>query len=291
MSDDNSSISASRKNITLAFWLNIIFACAEVIGGFLINSMAILSDALHDFGDSFSLGLAWYFSKIAEKKSTRSFSYGFKRFSLLSALINSIVLVAGSILIMSKAIPRLIHPEHFNAEGMLFFAFIGIAINGIAALRLHRGKTMNERVVMWHLLEDIFGWVAILMVAIVTMFKEIYILDPVLSIIIMLYILWNVMKNLKKTVNLFLQGVPDSLTIELVESEMKKSEDIKGVHDTHIWSLDGEHHILTAHVIISANATCDDANRVKCEVKKLLEKFDIRHATIEIEYEGERCEI
>jgi len=281
----------SEKNIKIAFFLNLCFTVFEVIGGFFTNSLAILSDALHDLGDSFSLGLAWYFSRIAEKKPSPEFSYGFKRFTLLAALINGLILLSGSFYVLSRAVPRILNPEHSNAKGMFFFALAGIVVNGLAVWRLKNGKTMNERMVTWHLLEDVLGWVAILIVSIVMLFKDIHILDPILSILITLYILWNVIKNLKKTLMLFLQGVPESVRIEEVEQKMMDIDAIKDVHDTHLWSLDGEHHILTTHIMLDNKASRQEIFEIKCKARKILDKLGVQHATIETEYESENCSL
>ena len=282
---------SSLKNIKIAFLLNFAFAVAEIIGGLYINSLAIISDALHDLGDSLSLGFSWILEKISGKKRDRTFSYGYKRFSLLAALINSIVLLAGSTIIITQAIPRLFNPEHPNARGMFLFALVGITINGLAAWRLKSGRTMNERVVTWHLLEDVLGWVAVLIVSIVMMIEDIPILDPLLSIFITLYILWNVVKNLKKTVLIFLQGVPAALDVEKIEHKIAAELNLVGIHDTHIWSLDGENNILTTHLVIDKAASADKITQVKCEAKRVAKELGIQHATIEIECEGEKCEL
>ncbi|MCB9719694.1 MAG: cation transporter [Candidatus Omnitrophica bacterium] len=277
------SHNVSQKNIRVAFFLNIGFAIAEIIGGILTNSMAILADALHDLGDSLSLGVSWYFAKVSDKQPSKTFSYGYKRFSLFAALINGIVLFVGSLVILSEAIPRLIHPEHSNAKGMFVFAVFGIFVNGLAVWRLKSGKTMNERVVTWHLLEDVLGWVAVLIVSVVMIFKDIHILDPILSVLITLYILWNVVKNLKKTVLLFLQGVPEEVSISSVEEELQKLDNVRKVHHTHIWSQDGEHNILTTHILIEDTMSWDDIDKLKVTVRKRLQDLAIDHATIEIE--------
>jgi len=287
----HSHSSNSSKNIKVAFYLNLLFTIVEIIGGILTNSLAILSDALHDLGDSFSLGLAWYMEKISGKKRTKNFSYGFKRFSLLSALINSIVLITGSIYILSKAIPRILNPENPHVQGMLIFAIIGVLVNGLAVLRVKEGKTMNEKIVTWHLLEDVIGWIAVFIASVIMLIWDIPILDPILSILITLFILWNVIKNFKKTIMIFLQGVPSTIEMSEIEKMVLGREKVKGVHDTHVWSLDGEHHVLTTHVVIDKKATKEDALDVKCSVKACLNKFGISHATIEIEREDEKCDL
>lgn len=279
----------SERNIRTAFFLNICFTVVEIAGGFLTNSMAIMADALHDFGDSLALGLSWYFAKLSGRKPTDKFSYGFKRFSLLAALINGVILLGGSLLILSKAIPRIINPEHSNAQGMLVLALIGVVVNGVAAWKLKSGKTMNERMVTWHLLEDVLGWVAVLIISVVMLIRDIHILDPILSILITLYILWNVVKNLKKTVTLFLQGVPESVSVEYIAERIRDMRLVKDVHDIHIWSLDGENNILTAHIIVDAGLSQNKACGLKAEIKKKLHDIGIQHATIEVEMENEDC--
>lgn len=150
------------KNISLAFFLNLGFCIIELIGGLLTNSVAILSDALHDFGDSVALGLAWVFQKKSEQKPDDKYTYGYRRFSLLSAIINSIILVAGSAFVLFESIKRIIEPAETNAKGMLLLAILGVAVNGVAILRLRKGGSVNERVVSLHLMEDVLGWVAVL---------------------------------------------------------------------------------------------------------------------------------
>jgi len=281
--------SNSTSNIKLAFFLNLFFTIVEVIGGFLTNSIAILADALHDFGDSLSLGISWRLDKYSKKKRTPRFSYGYKRFSLLAALINSIVLIVGSIFILSKVIPRLISPEPSNATGMIFLAILGIIINGIAVLKLKRGSSLNERVVSWHLLEDVLGWIAVLIVGTVNIFVSVPILDPLLAIIFTLMILYNILKNLKQISIIFLQGIPHGLNITDVQDKIKSVKGVVSVHDTHIWSIDGEHNILTTHVVVDKNLSLSKFSSLKKQIKKISKSFNIAHDTIEFETKGESC--
>ncbi len=281
----------STANIKTAFFLNLFFSLAELIGGYLTNSLAIYSDALHDLGDTFSLGVSWYLDKVSKQPRNSSFSYGLGRFSLLSAFISSVVLLIGSLYILSEAIPRLLSPEHSNAQGMILFAIGGILINGIAVLRLKKGQSMNEKVIFLHILEDVLGWIAVLITGIIIYFYDIHILDPLLSMAIVLFVLWNVAKNLKATVKLFLQSVPEGLDITDLEANIKKIPHVQALHDTHLWTLDGIHHILTIHIVIANDTTDKEAVVIKCEAKKLFNKQNIEHSTIEIEREGEVCEL
>ncbi len=279
----------SVKNIKIAFFLNLFFTIIEFIGGFLTNSVAIMSNALHDLGDSFSLGLAWFLENFSSRKRTDQFSYGYKRFSLLGALINGIILFIGSLFILTEAIPRLINPETSNAHGMLLLAIFGIVVNGIAFYKTAKGNTMNEKVISLHLLEDVLGWVTVFIISIVMIFTQISILDPIFSILITFYILFGVLKNLKATALLFLQAAPKNLDVKIIDRELKKDSFIHGVHDTHIWSLDGEKHILSTHVIINKNSSKKDIEKIKYKLKQRLKDIGIEHSTLEIEFEDEIC--
>ncbi len=281
----------SSRDIGIAFFLNLLFAVAEIIGGIMTNSLAILSDALHDFGDSLILGMSWIMERNSNRAPTPRFSYGYRRVSLLSALLNSLVLIAGSIFIISEAVPRLLNPEQPDASGMMWFAFAGIALNGVAALRLRKGKSMNARVVAWHLLEDVLGWVAVLIASIVMQFADVPILDPILSMLIAAYILYyNVVVNLSRTIRLFMQAVPDSVDVEEITNRLTSIDGVLAVHDIHLWSLDGARHVLSAHVVIRRDIGREGLITIKARVKELLRGEEIEHLTIEIEYEDEICD-
>lgn len=191
-----------------AFYLNFSFTIIEIIGGIWTNSIAILSDALHDFGDSLSLGLSWYLEKYSHKAKDVKYSYGYRRFSLLGALINTVVLIIGSGFVLAAAIPRLLNPESSDAAGMMFLAIAGIIINGLAVLRVKDSMSLSVQVVTWHLLEDVLTWTAVLVVSIVLLFTNMHILDPILAVLVTFYVLYNVLRNLTKTPALFLQAVP-----------------------------------------------------------------------------------
>ena len=277
------------ESIRAAFFLNLSFTILEIIGGFWTNSLAILSDAIHDLGDSISLGLAWFLDRYARKEQDERFSYGYRRFSLLGALINTIILIVGAVIVILRAIPRLIQPEQPNAPGMVLFAIVGIIVNGLAVLRLKDESSLNARVVAWHLLEDVLGWVAVLIVAVLLIFVDLPILDPILSILISLYILYNVLKNLRQTLELFLQAVPAEMQIEKIEAELQAIDCVDSIHHTHIWSLDGEHHILTTHVVLGANIDKQQTVEIKKSIKTALQQYDFAHITTEIEYGLEDC--
>jgi cobalt-zinc-cadmium efflux system protein len=275
----------TMDSFRVAFFLNLGFTLFEIVGGVYTNSLAILSDAVHDLGDSLSLGMSWYLEKHSQKGSNARYSYGYRRFSLLAALINTVVLVTGSLFILSEAIPRLFNPQHSNAGGMALLAVVGITVNGLAVLRMHQGQTLNAQVVTWHLLEDVLGWIAVLIVSISLMFMDIHILDPLLSILISLYVLYNVVRNLRKTIALFLQAVPEAVDLPGVEDSLLAIPQVESVHHTHIWSLDGEHHVLTTHLVVEPEATKEDLIRIKHAAAGVAAGLSLEHATIELEFE------
>ena len=278
-----------KGNIGIPFFLNLGFTVLEIIGGFWTNSMAILSDALHDLGDSLSLGFAWYLDKFSKKGPDEKFSFGYARFSLLAALVNSLVLVGGSVLVLVRSVPRIIEPETVHPQGMLLLAVFGIVINGLAVLGLKKGSSLNERVVSWHLMEDVLGWVVVLIASIVLLFVDVPVLDPILSIGITIYILFNVVKNLKEVLNVLLQGVPKDMSIRDMEQSMSAVPDLLSVHHTHIWSLEGEKVLLSTHVLVRDDIGREAIIALKQHIKDTLRGKGIEHVTVEIEYESEEC--
>lgn len=280
------------SNLKIAFFLNLTFTVIEFIGGAITNSMAILSDAVHDLGDTFAIGSALFLERYSEKGRSKRFTFGYKRFSPLAALINSVILMAGSIIIIYESIPRLLDPEPVNAKGMLLLAILGVAINGLAVLRLKKGKdSLNQRTVMLHLLEDVLGWVAVLIGSIIMYFTDISIIDPLLSLGIAAYILWNTLRNLKSILSVFLQATPDNVDIENIDQQLGKIPGVISVHDTHVWSLDGNYHILTTHLVLNENKSLQEIASIRASSNEVLKNNHIEHATIQCEYEGEVCEL
>ena len=281
----------SSKNLKMAFFLNLGFTILEFIGGMYVNSIAIISDAVHDLGDSLSLGTSWYLDKKSKQKANSRFSFGYRRFSLLGALINSVVLIVGSIYVICEGIGRILEPEHSDAKGMIVFAIIGVAVNGYAAWKVGKGKSLNEKVVSWHLLEDVLGWVAVLIVAIVLTFKDIHYLDPALSLVISLYILYNVVKRLKETLYLFLQGVPKDIDMDEIKSKISSMENVASLHHTHLWSLEGENHVFTTHIKLKNIENLDNIIQLKNQVRELLDEYGFDHYTVETELYNEHCKL
>ena len=281
----------SSKNLKLAFFLNAAFTIFEIIGGFYVNSVAIISDAVHDLGDTLSLGTSWYLQNKSRQGRNNRFSFGYKRFSLLGALINSLVLIGGSIYVIAEAINRLLEPEYSDAEGMLIFAIVGVAVNGFAAWKLSKGSSMNEKVVSWHLMEDVLGWVAVLVVAVVLHFYNTPYLDPALSLLITAYILFNVFKRLKETLFIFLQGVPEGIDLDEIEENLQAIPHVASLHHMHVWSLEGTDHVFTTHLKLENISHFQQLLDVKRAVKNVLKEYHFDHYTIETELDEESCDL
>ncbi|RMG23815.1 MAG: cation transporter [Bacteroidetes bacterium] len=278
----------NTAHIRVAFFLNLAFTLVEIAGGLWTNSMAILSDALHDLGDSLSLGLAWYFQKLSTKKGDRKYSFGYQRFSLLGAIINGMILIIGSVFVLQEAIGRLWQPEATHAAGMMGLAVVGIVVNGAAVLRLKKGSSLNERVVSLHLLEDVLGWVAVLVGGAIMYVWEVPILDPLLSIGISLYVLWNVYGNLRQSFRILLQAVPTDKDMGHIRQKILELPEVAEVHDIHLWSMDGHNSIFTVHLRTRELMSMEEIGELKQTIRGLLEAEHIHHATIEVEHPGEQ---
>jgi len=272
-----------------AFWLNLGFAAFEFAGGLFTGSFAVLSDAVHDLGDSVSLGLSWYLAHVSQRREDARYSYGYRRFSLLGALINTLILIVGSSLVLWRAIPSLWSPAQPYAPGMAFMAVVGIVANGIAVLRLRRAHSLNSRAVALHLLEDVLGWIAVLVVSGVLLIWDIPVLDPLLSVLISLYVLYHAVAGLVQTMQVFLQHVPESVDLADVERDLRKLDGVCDVHHCHAWSLDGEHDVFSGHVVVSAGTTLEQALAIKHRAKHVVAAHGFDHVTLELEYGALDC--
>ena len=276
----------THKNIVTVLVLNGFFVIIELIGGIMTNSIAILSDALHDFGDCVSLVLVLAFQKKSKKKRDRKYSYGYRRFSLLGAVFLSGIISLSSIFILIEAIKRIFDAQEVDADGMLWLAIFGVIINSAAALRLNKGSSITEKAVFIHIMEDVLGWVAVLIISIVMQFYNLPILDPILSISISIWVMVNVYKNLKETFKILLQGIPDNIDIDELQKKTTNLPYVISIHDMHIWSLDGQYHVGSLHVV----SKTQDQESLKEQIRLLALDYDIKHITIEIDNENEKCD-
>lgn len=278
--------SNESKNLGIVFLLNFGFAILEFIGGILSNSTALIADAIHDMGDALAIALAWVFSKIGQKKRSKNFSYGYKRFSLLSALIASLILVFGAIAMLVLALQRIQNPLEVQSDLMILFALFGVVVNGLAVLKIKAGKTMNEKVISLHLLEDLLGWVAVLVGAIVIYFTGWHLLDPIMAIGISLWIFIHGLRKGGEVAQLFLQSMPENVDQEALIKSLEKISGVKEVHDLHAWSLDGDKNVGSCHIVIKPKA---NPQSVKKQVRDCFTAQHIQHVTIEVEGVSENC--
>ena len=280
----------TTENIKIAFLVNLLFSFIEIIGSFLTNSVSILSDAIHDFGDSMSIGISYLLEKKSKKSPDNKFTYGYLRYSLLGALFTSMILLIGSFIVVYNAIPRLIHPEEINHDAMIIFAIFGIIINGYAAYKTHNKESHNERAINLHMLEDVFGWIAILIGSIFIKTMNLLIIDPILSILIALYILFHVYKNIKNLFYIFMEKTPSNIDITKIKKDIeKKYESIKNIHHIHVWTIDGNDNYMTAHIKLKDDLNKDEIINLKKDIKETLITMNLHHITLEFEYVNEQC--
>ncbi|MEM3051688.1 MAG: cation diffusion facilitator family transporter [Candidatus Bathyarchaeia archaeon] len=266
-----------------AAFLNVAFTVIEVIGGFWTNSLAIFSDALHDFGDSATLLISWLFERKAKKSPNTKYTFGYQRLSLFSALFAASILIGGSIVIILQAIPRFLNPERVNAFGMVGIAIIGIAFNSAGFFLLKKGESLNEKVLSWHLLEDVLGWVGILLGGVIIYFWKFYLIDPILTVGLTAFILYGVTENLREAVNILLQGVPKHINIDAVKKDIESIKGVLELHDVHIWSLEGETDVFSAHVVLDDETLRKAPEQTRQAIKDALQRHHIEHSTIELE--------
>lgn len=275
----NHNHSEGVSNVTLAFLLNFGFSILELVGGIITGSTAILSDAVHDFGDSIALALSFVFEKVGKRRANEKYTYGYKRISLIGAFINIIVLSVGTIFVFSEALQSLVNPMPVKAEGMLLLSFIGIAINGASVFRMKGSKKILDKTVMMHLMEDLLGWIAVLVVSIVIYFTNWYILDPILSLGICIIIGRNIYVNLKTAILIIMQRVPDEDLYEEIKEHLMEMNEIEKIEKLNMWTMDGEMHVVTASIKTLENT---DKNYVLNKVKEMLNNEGINESTIEV---------
>lgn len=273
-------ISAPGKML-IVFLLNLFFSLTEFILGNLFMSSAILSDAVHDMGDALSIGLAFAFEKVSTKEADSKYSFGYSRFSLLGALITSTVLIFGSISIILKAIPSFISPHAPNEQGMFWMAIAAIIINAFSVWFLSGGKNSNQKLLTVHVLEDMFGWIAVLVVSIVLKYTDWYFLDPMLSLAIAAFILYNAVPEFIKSVKTFLNSTPNNMPIKDIEEKIWKIAKVHAISHLHIWSLDGESNAFTVTVFV-ATEDGKEMEAIRREIRNIISPYKMFHYTIEV---------
>ncbi len=275
----------TEKNILVAFILNLIFSVFEFIGGTICGSVAIISDSIHDMGDAMIIGVSYFLEKKSRKKPDEKYTYGYIRYSVMGSVITTLILLLGSVMVIFNAIRRIINPIEIHYNGMIAFAVIGAAVNFLAAYLTREGDSLNQKAVNLHMLEDVLGWIVVLIGAVVMRFTDIAIIDPILSICVAVFILINALKNLREVLDLFLEKAPHNISIEEIKHHIMEIDGVLDIHHIHIRSLDGYSNSATMHVVTDCNG-----KEIKAKIKEELKEHGINHATLELETPDEKCE-
>lgn len=275
---------SERIRILIAFILNLFFSIFEFIGGIVTGSVSILSDAIHDVGDAVSIGISYLMEKISERPADKTYTYGYRRFSVLGGLITTLILLIGSVLMILSSINRIINPIDINYDGMIVLAVIGCIINFIAGKITHHGHSINQKAVSLHMLEDMFGWIIVLIGAVVMKFTNWYFIDPILSIVMSIFIGYHAIKTLIQITNVFLIKAPTNINIDIVKASLILLPGISDVHHIHVWTIDGETVLASMHIVVN-----EYNSGLKNIIKQTLQKRGIDHVTIEFETINEKC--
>lgn len=274
----------SEKNILIAFLLNLCFSVFEFIGGIFTGSVVIVSDAVHDIGDAISIGFSFFLERKSKKQTDETHTYGYARYSVIGGVVTTLILLLGSVMVIYNAVLRIINPTPINYNGMILFAVIGAVVNLAAAFFTRDGHSLNQKAVNLHMLEDVLGWIVVLIGAIVMRFTDFALIDPIMSIGVALFILINAVKNLKEVLDLFLEKTPHGIDVHEIKEHITEIDGVIDVHHIHIWSMDGFHNYATMHIVTNA-----DGHEIKEKIREELSEHGIGHATLELETEVEHC--
>ncbi len=274
----------TERNILIAFILNLSFSVFEFFGGIFTGSVAIISDAIHDIGDATSIGISYFFEKKSKKQPDEKYTYGYARYSVIGGFITALILLIGCVLVIYNAISRIVTPTKVHYNGMILFAIVGVCVNFCAAFFTREGDSLNQKAVNLHMLEDVLGWVVVLVGAIAMRFTDFSLIDPIMSIGVSLFIFINAIKNLKEVADLFLEKTPHNIDVSEIKEHIEKMNGVIDVHHIHVWSLDVRNHLATMHIV-----TDSEPHNIKDAVREELRKHKIQHVTIEIEANSEHC--
>lgn len=277
-----SKMQKTEKNILIAFILNLAFSVFEFFGGVLTNSVAIISDAVHDLGDAMSIGISYFLERKSKKKADEKHTYGYIRYSVLGGVITTIILIVGSVFVIVGAVGRIIEPVEVDYSGMIIFAVIGFVLNFVAAYVTREGDSINQKSVNLHMLEDVLGWAVVLVGAIIMNFTNISLIDPLMSIGVALFILINSLKNLKQVLDLFLEKTPQGVDIAELKKHLAAIEGVDDIHHIHVWSIDGYNNYATMHIVSKAK----NIKKIKQKIREELSEHNICHAILETEDEA-----
>ena len=270
----------AKYTVWVAFFLNLSYAIVEFIAGGIFGSSAVLADSVHDLGDAIAIGISAFLETISNQEEDRQYTLGYKRFSLLGALVTAVILITGSILVILENITKLLNPQPVNDEGILWLGIIAVSINLLASLVVRKGKTKNESILSLHFLEDTLGWLAVILMAIILKFTDWYILDPLLSLVISIFILTKAISRFWSALKIFLDAVPEGVETGDLEKDLESLTNVKSVNQLSIWSMDGLENNAIIHLCLE---DWEQMMETKNQVRQLLEERGIQNITIEVD--------
>lgn len=275
----------TEKNILIAFLLNLSFSVFEFFGGIFTGSVAIISDAIHDIGDAASIGISYFLEKKSKKQPDELYTYGYARYSVIGSVVTTLILLFGSVAVIYNAVVRVFNPAQIHYDGMIIFAVVGVVVNFCAAFFTREGDSLNQKAVNLHMLEDVLGWAVVLIGAVIMRFTDFALIDPIMSVGVAVFIFVNAIKNLKESVNLFLEKTPCGIDVEELKNHITSIDQVISVHHIHVWSMDGQNNYATMHVVTN----CEEHHEIKEKIREELAEHGIGHVTLELEKENEHC--
>lgn len=271
---------SSKHAVWLAFFLNLGFAIVEFIAGGIFGSSAVLADSVHDLGDALAIGLSAFLETISNREEDSRYTLGYKRFSLLGALVTAVILMTGSGMVILENVSKLFHPQPVNDEGLLWLGIIAISVNLLASLVIRKGQTKNESILSLHFLEDTLGWLVVILMAIVLRFTDWYILDPLLSLAISFFILSKAIPRFWSTLKIFLDAVPEGVDIKQVKNDLEQLDNVASINQLNLWTMDGLEKNAIVHVCleyVKHKEVC------KKSIRDLLKESGFQNVTIEVD--------
>ncbi len=274
----------SKKKILVAFLINLFFSVFEFLGGIITGSIAVMSDAIHDFGDAFSIGISFLLEKVSERTPDEKYTYGYYRYSVLGGVLQSAILLCGSLIVIYNGTLRFFSPEPIDYGKMIIIALVGFFVNFFAAYFTRGEDSINQKAINLHMLEDVLGWAIVLLGAVIMKFTDFYILDSIMSIALAIFIMYGALRNLKSVLDIFLEKIPEGINLAEIKEHLINIEGVLDIHHLHIWSMDGFKNSATLH------AVCDgDFAEIKKNIKEELNEHNISHITVECESALESC--
>ena len=270
----------TKHAVWLAFFLNLSYAIVEFIAGGIFGSSAVLADSVHDLGDAIAIGVSAFLETISNREEDSHYTLGYKRFSLLGALVTAVILMTGSVLVILENITKLFHPQPVNDEGILWLGIIAVSINVLASLVVRKGKTKNESILSLHFLEDTLGWLAVILMAIVLRFTDWYILDPLLSLVISFFILSKAIPRFWSTLKIFLDAVPEGVDIQQVKSDLEQLDHVASINQLNLWTMDGLEKNAIVHVCLKK---VEHMEVCKEAIRAMLKDYGFQNITIEVD--------